>query len=146
MIYCARIEVFLHLRWMLCRQKCLNWIILSNWTVSENHIWGLTKKNKLHLNLRILTASLQQLHFLALQKYINTWSSLFMVSLAVTCPYCSAVSPALLCLQHTCLHMYEQHDGYGILAHKIAWGAIICFSKNLRELEIDTSSLELEGR
>lgn len=69
-----------------------------------------------------------------------------MVSLAVMCSYCSAACPALLCLPHTRLHMYEQHDGYNISAHKFAWGAIIYFSKNLGELEIDTVPLEWEGR
>jgi len=42
--------------------------------------------------------------------------------------------------------MYEQRDGYNISAHKFAWGAIIYFSKNLGELEIDTVPLEWEGR
>lgn len=107
MIYWVHIEAFLRLRLMLCRLKCLNWIILPNWTMRENHIWGLKKKT----NCIRISASWQQApsnHILWPNKNEKKIIDLlfhgslnYNVPLLVSCRSCSPVPPVYT-FTHVC--------------------------------------------
>lgn len=154
MIYWVHIEAFLRLRLMLCRLKCLNWIILPNWTMRENHIWGLKKKT----NCIRISASWQQApsnHILwpnKNEKKKKIFS--FMVALTLMCLCWLVAGPALQCLQYTHLHMYAQHDVYSTSACKTIWeerlciviSFITCFCEGLWGFETDTVPRRWEDR